>query len=149
MEAMTRDKNRETQPIDRLANLLVEDILDASDEEILAEVREAGGDPDRDAVAMRALFERSIVVSNKARLAEARAAVAAIKQASKKSSPHVVDIATARQRLHNVLKNSNLPEPLTLAARKESELSDDDVRGLLADLEELGLLKNDDESTAS
>lgn len=145
---MTRHK-REAQPIDRLVNLLVEDILDTPDDEILAEVREAGGDPDRDAEAMRALFERTIVVSNKMRLVEAKAAVAAIKQAPKRSSHRVVDIATARRRLHHLLTHTNLPQPLTLAARKESELSDDDVRGLLADLEELGLFKKDDESTGS
>lgn len=146
---MTRHNRREKWPIDRLANLLVDDILHTADEEILAEVREAGGDPDRDAAAMRALFERSMVFSNKTRLIEAKAAVAAIKQEPKKSPNYVVDIATARRRLHHVLTHTNLPQPLTLAARKEGELSDDDVRGLLADLEELGLLKNDDEGTGS
>ena len=39
-----------------------------------------------------------------------------------------------------VLTMPNVPETLTLAARKESELSDADVAGMIEDLRELGLL---------
>ena len=35
---------------------------------------------------------------------------------------------------------------LTLAARNENELSDADVLGMLQDLEELGIIRPDDES---
>jgi hypothetical protein len=44
--------------LDRLADALVEDILSASDEDILAEFRESGGDSERNATDMRALFEK-------------------------------------------------------------------------------------------
>ena len=42
----------------RLADFLVEDILDASDEDILAEAVEDGEDPEAIAAAVRALFEK-------------------------------------------------------------------------------------------
>jgi hypothetical protein len=44
----------------RLTDALIEDILRASDEEILEEFREDGGDPDQHAAEMLALFEQSI-----------------------------------------------------------------------------------------
>lgn len=46
--------------LDNLADALVEDILNASDEEILEEFREDHGDPERHAAEMRALFERAV-----------------------------------------------------------------------------------------
>lgn len=45
--------------LDRLINALVEDILSASDEDVLAEFRDAHGDPDHHADEMREMFERA------------------------------------------------------------------------------------------
>jgi hypothetical protein len=50
----------------------------------------------------------------------------------------------ARERLRSVLKTLPEGQQLTLAARKESELSDADVVGLLEDLRELGVAFPDD-----
>jgi hypothetical protein len=147
MEAMTQQKNREPRPIDKLANLLVDDILGASDDEILAEFRADGGDPERYVVEMRARFEKSVIWNNKTRLAAAKAAVAADKRRRAQHSASVIDIASARRRLREVLMRTDLPQPLTLAARKESDLSDADILGLVADLEELGILPPEDGNT--
>jgi hypothetical protein len=46
------------EALDRLGDALVEDILAASDEEILAETKQDGEDPESVAAAMRALFEK-------------------------------------------------------------------------------------------
>jgi hypothetical protein len=46
------------QQLDRLADAIVEDILNLSDEEILEEMREDGKDPEQVAVEMRVLFDR-------------------------------------------------------------------------------------------
>jgi hypothetical protein len=46
----------------------VDDILQASDEEILAEFTESHGDPAKNAADMRALFERTVLATNKRRL---------------------------------------------------------------------------------
>ena len=50
----------EADPIARLADALVEDILATPDEEILAEMREDGLDPERVARHMRGLVEQAI-----------------------------------------------------------------------------------------
>ena len=138
---MTGTKRSDRDALDRLADALVEDILDASDQAILAEAGEDDDDPRAIAAGARALFERAKSMRAKARLADARAAVAADKRRSTVIAS--LDPVTARRLLERIVANDD-PETarkLTLAARKEGEgLSDDDVRGMLEDLEELGVL---------
>ena len=136
------------EPLDRLADALAEDILNTSDEDILAEFRESGGDAARAAADMRALFETSVIAANKRRLAAAKAGVAASRRgtAGAFALRAPIDIAEARRRLHAALKSPAAGPKLTLAARKESELSDDDILGMIDDLEELGILPPGDES---
>ena len=73
---MTGRKKEASDALDRLAAALVDDVLTTSDAEILAEFRADGGDPDQHAAEMRALFERSVLASNKSKLQAARAGVA-------------------------------------------------------------------------
>ena len=139
---MTAGKKAASDALDRLAAALVDDVLATSDAEILAEFRADGGDPDQHAAEMRALFERSVLASNKSKLQAARAGVARAKASALSSA--LVDMTKARERLHGVLKTLPEAQRLTLAARKESELSDADVVGLLEDLRELGVAFPDD-----
>ena len=57
---MTGDRNTARDKLDRLADALVDDILDAPDEDILAEIAEDHGDPETLADDMRDLFERIV-----------------------------------------------------------------------------------------
>ena len=133
---MTGKDKKERRALDRLADAFVDDILEASDEEILAEFTESHGDPAKNAAEMRALFEKAVLVINKRRLKAAQAAVTA--NARPAHSGPAIDINEARQRLRRILAGAVDPR-LTLAARKESELSDSDVLGMLDDLRELGI----------
>lgn len=56
-----------TDALDRLANALVDDILNTTDDDILAEVTEDNGDPEKIAEEMRALFERTVQEQGKAK----------------------------------------------------------------------------------
>jgi hypothetical protein len=56
-----------------------------------------------------------------------------------------IDITEARRRLRRVLDTPANNQPVTIAARKESELSDADVLGMLDDLKELGVIAPDDD----
>lgn len=49
---------KERAALDRLADLLVDDILSMSDEDILAEYRETHGDPVHNAALMQSVFEK-------------------------------------------------------------------------------------------
>jgi len=52
--------------LDRLASALVEDILETSDEDILAEVEEDYTDPEAHMAEMRALLERVCIAADEA-----------------------------------------------------------------------------------
>jgi hypothetical protein len=138
---MTSSDNNERKALTRLADALADDILNASDEEILAEFRENYGDPNRHAIDMRALFEKTVIAANKGRLAAARAGAAAIRRPAS-STP--VDIAEARKRLRSLRSSSSVSQPMTLAARNESELSDADVLSMYENMLELGAPPADD-----
>lgn len=135
---MTGKKSEARDALDRLADALVDDVRGTPDQEILAEFREINGDPDKLAGDMRALFERSVLTSNKSKLAAAKAGAERAKSTAPQASA-AIDIASARKRLRGILQTASTSEKLTMAARKESELSDADVIGLLEDLLALGI----------
>lgn len=134
-------KKNAREALRRLADELVQDILAASDQELLAEAAEDNEDPEKIAADMRRLFEEAENDVGKAQMAAARAAVDADQRRSAKILK--LDPAEARRRLALALENN--PDT-TLAARKGDDLSDDDVRAILEDLEELGIFpRSDDE----
>ena len=124
----------------RLADAMIEDMLAMSDEEMLAEFKEAGGDPVKNASDMRAAFEHRMLVANKRRMQAAKAGLEAAPPLPRRSAP--LPSTTARQRLHQALASCPSNIKMTLAARKENELSDADVISMLEDLEELGLIQD-------
>lgn len=132
---MTVKSERERRALERLADAFVDDVLQVSDEEVLAEYAETHGNPAKNATDLRALFEKTLLASNKRRIEAAQAVVAT---ATERTSALTIDITEARQRLHRILADA-VHEQLTLAARKESELSDSDVLRMLEDLRELGI----------
>ena len=122
----------------RLKQAMVEDILKTADENVVVQFAEDIGSPEANANRMRAIFDQAVLLAKKDRLHAARAGVAArliVDQAP------VVPIAEARERLRQVMAAHAGDKTFTLAARKESELSDADVLELLSAMRELGLLK--------
>jgi hypothetical protein len=141
---MTGSDNKGHEALARLADVLAEDLLATSDQEIVAEFVEELGDPAKNADAMRALFENSLLLSNKGRLQAARAGLEADLAAP--TIAKIFSIANVRDRLKRTLAACPPEIKLTLAARNENELSDADVLGMLQDLEELGIVASDAES---
>ncbi len=139
---MTGRKDRERQALNRLADALADDILNTSDEDILAELREEGIDPDQLAADMRTRFEKTVIAANKSKLIAAKAAVAADRGRKSAGAAVPIDMAQARRRLRSVMES----QPMTLAARNETEMTDSEVVGVLEDLKELGVLPPDEEA---
>jgi hypothetical protein len=143
MEAMTGKRSDHTALI-RLADAFVKDVLNESDEDILAEACEDHADPATAAAQTRGLFEKAMAMAGKGRLAAAKAALA-----KRPLSPTVarLDPAEARRRLDRILAHDpDTARKLTLAARNGQGLSDDDVQGMLDDLAELGITPDHDKS---
>jgi hypothetical protein len=142
---MTRNRKDHRQALVRLSVTLAEDVLNASDEEFIAELLKEGRNPTDEAQAMRGLIERAARDCGKARLAAAKAAISAERQGPPPGKA-ASDPKAARRQLASLLARNSI-RSLSMAARNESEMSDADVIGMLADLEELGIVPDDDEGT--
>ena len=126
--------------LNRLSDSIAEDILNMSDEEILVEFMEDGGDPKRNASEMRALFEKTLLLVNKRNMATAKAGAADSRRSNLFRPAIDLDITSARELLHSVIERNKDVSRMTLAARNENDLSDADVRSMLENFAELGLL---------
>lgn len=135
---MTGDPKDARDALRRLADALAEDILNAPDEQVLADAAEIYGDTDKLAADMLRLFEQTASEQSKAKLAAARAAIAADRRRPARAAR--LDPAEARRRLQRLLSaDPETARKLTLAAHKGEALSDDDVYSMLEDFEDLGV----------
>ena len=135
---MTGDPKDARDALGRLADALAEDILNAPDEQVLADAAEIYGDTDKLAADMLRLFEQTASEQSKAKLVAARAAIAADRRRPARAAR--LDPAEARRRLQRLLSaDPETARKLTLAARKGETLSDDDVYSMLEDFEDLGV----------
>ena len=136
---MTGKQSEEREALLRLADAMAEDAFTASDADIEAEAIEDGEDLRAVPAKMLALFERAESEAGKSRMAEARRAL----ETQRSAAPRALrlDPTKARARLQRALEQSpETAKKLTLAARKGEDLSDEDVLGMLEDLEELGII---------
>lgn len=141
------DDDKVRKALKRLDEASVEDILETSDQDILAEFQQQNGNPAQYAAAMRARFQKALLSANKGRLKAARAALDAAASSARQVAAKVVDIAEARRTLRGILASGMATGKLTLAARNETELSDADVLTMMADLRELGLWPDDKDNS--
>jgi hypothetical protein len=140
---MTGNPKDAHEALRRLADALTDDILNAPDKEVLEDAAELYGDPDKLAADMLRLFEQTASEQGKARLAAARAAIAADQRRPARAVR--LDPAEARRRLQQLIAaDPETARKLTLAARKGEGLSDDDVYSMLEDFEELGAIRPSD-----
>jgi hypothetical protein len=143
MEIMTKSFT----PGKELANLdsaLIDDLLATPDDDFLEEVKASGRDPRAAADRVRSIVAKGSALAAKSKLRAAKAAVAASRARPTPNPPHL-DAAHARQFLKEL--SSNDPEfrkRMTLAARNEEDLSDEDILGIIEDLRELGVLPDED-----
>ena len=132
------DPKSDRAALDRLADALAEDILNASEQDILAEVKEDGEDRAAIAAEVQALFAKAKAKVAKLQLAEAKAGAAA----SRRRPTNVIRLDRAKERKildWALTRDPQTAAKLTLAARKGEGLSDEDVHGMLEDLAELGI----------
>ncbi len=125
-----------------MADALFEDLLTTSDEELIAETIEAGGDPAAIADEMRSQFEKIAVQIRKERMKAAKTGL----QIARATQPRarIADIASARDALRQAFKEDGV----SMAARNEteSELTDEEVLRKYNDLIRLGVMEPDEGS---
>jgi hypothetical protein len=134
---MTGRKKSDRSALDRLADALVEDILSASDGELMSEV--GRGDVDG-AAAARAAFNRAAATSGKRRLASAKTGGHGLRQLP--PNFRTLDPKTARLRLDELIaRHPETASKLTPASHKGEKLSDEDVYGMLERFQERRVLE--------
>jgi hypothetical protein len=139
---MTKKKLASSEQLDRLDDILVEDILALSDEEVIAEARDRFGDPKIEVERLHGVIEGAILCASKAKLAEAQAAVGAHKRENRVGK--VIMLSAAQKRVvieRFVAQDPELQQKLTLAARKGKGIqTGNDIDGMIEDLIELGVI---------
>ena len=133
---MTGTRKDVREELQRLMSAIADDLTHASEQEISEDIVADGRNPTDEAEAVKKLIEEAAKQCGKDRLAAAKDAVKASKNENRSSNVSKLEASVARRQLTAVVKQRGI----SLAARNESQLSDDDVRSTLDDLEELGIL---------
>lgn len=136
---MTGNKNEYEAMLIRLADALVDDMMELTDEEIMAEAAEEYGDPLRAADEAQGIIDRAFVLAGKERLRSANAGVRF------KKAPKLKVMSFAKQDKVAIIRKVIVEARrgkmcLTLAARKEEELADANLDAKLEGLVELGVI---------
>lgn len=134
---------RETNPaLHVFADALVDDLLNLSDAEVLAEADEDGLDPEVQAAELRARITEAVLQSGKARLLAAKTSLKQLQAQSTNTSPvRVQDRSRVFARFAG--DDAQLGTRLTMAARNGEGASDRELESILRDLRDLGAI--DDE----
>lgn len=112
-------------------DIMVDDILEATDKEIINEAIEDGIDIDKEVFKTKKIF-------NKCRYDVAKKIVED-KKGDEGRTSKTVSIEEARQKINDFIKNNpETIESLTKAARSGEDIPDDDIIGYYEDLSELG-----------
>ena len=137
---MTSDDDAR-QKLSRVLDPLVDDILSLSDEEILAETQEGGGDPALLAAEVGNELAAAMSAVGKKRLAEARAAINSVSTLRRHPSITTMSLPDKTRILQQFAANDRpLQNRLTMAARKGDGISEEEIDTVLLDLIELGAL---------
>ncbi len=133
---MTNKRSDERKKLVSLADALFDDLFATSDEDILKEVADAGGDPQAIGDQMRSKFEDTLMQARKERLRAARAGRKAAQ--TEEETEKVVDVSLARKALQRAFQQDGL----SMAARNETEsdLTDEEVLRKYNDLVRLGVI---------
>jgi len=135
-EYIMNENRRNKLPVS-MADILVDDILESSDEDILSEAREKYDDVDSEIEKSRKLISATVMNSRKFRLAAAKEQLESNKAAKQESNVLSLSISDKRMLINQAKESVN---SLTLAARNEEEMSELDVDGVLQDLIDLGVI---------
>jgi hypothetical protein len=137
---MTR-KSKPGQELLPLADALVEDWMSLSDEEVFAEFRADGLDPEAVAAELRAHIGGLVSESRKSRLARARAGLAEARADRAASNVLHLPISRKQEILAQFASNDGrLRERMTMAARKGEGASEREIDEILRDLRDLGAI---------
>ena len=133
---MTDRRSDEQRRLVSLADALFDDLFSTSDEDIINETANSGGDPTEISERLRARFKETVLQSRKERMKSAQARRKAAQ--TRTTAMKVVDVSVARRALRHAFQQ----EGISMAARNETEkdLTDEEVLRKYNDLVRLGVI---------
>lgn len=140
---MTNKKPDPVLQIDRLTDMIFRDLSETSDEEILAEAIEDGMDVDKEVERITSIISDAVFTCGQAKLAAAKKELAERRKTERKNPFHSLSMQKKKAILNSVKSNDNLKKKVTLAARNENNLSEDDIEARLQSWYELELIDED------
>jgi hypothetical protein len=139
----TSRKPTASEELEHIEDALVEILLNATGDELRAEITAAGMDPDAYIAQMESAIASARAECSRQRLEGARAALTAWR--TKGRPPGDAEREAAQARLQRLRSGDRaLDEKLMMAARKGEGLSDHDLEGLLEHLAELERQERED-----
>eukprot|EP01012_Entosiphon_sulcatum_P065266 TRINITY_DN94177_c0_g1_i1.p4 TRINITY_DN94177_c0_g1~~TRINITY_DN94177_c0_g1_i1.p4 ORF type:complete len:150 (-),score=38.43 TRINITY_DN94177_c0_g1_i1:126-575(-) len=141
MEAMTERKDAAAK-LERLLNSLVDDITAATDEEIGAEAEQSAGGLVSLAARADQAINAAIAASGARRLNDAKRMAVGLAEPPNETSCTIKTLPfTEKKRLFDRFIGSNDVQrtKLTMAARRGEELTEEELDGILDDLDKLGV----------
>ena len=133
---MMNDKPRGKLPI-FIANNIVEDILEASDEEIVNEAQSAFEDVDLEIEKTKKLIQSAVMKSRKQRLFTAKKQLEG--KRSSQGGENILTLSFVQKKQLIEQAKQSVPS-LTLAARNEEDITETDADGMLQDLIDLDVI---------
>lgn len=139
---MTEKRHSYRAELVRLMDALADAAVEASDEAILAEAREAGSDPAAEAERVRAVLLRAVRAKQTEPLRKARRQYEAEAARLKTKAYHLPETAAQRRQLlfDFLAARPQMQSMVTVQFRELDQLSDADIEISLKKLAELGLL---------
>ena len=120
-----------------LANSFVEDILEASDDEVMSEARREFESVELEVEKTRGLIKSAVFQSRKERLFIAKKKLEEKKFIRENSNFLVLSLIKKKELIEQARKS--VPS-LTLAARNEEDVTESDADGMIQDLIDLGVI---------
>lgn len=140
------NKKTDEQKLAALIEALGESILEASDEEVLEELRLAEIDPETEAARLKARMLATVKTFRKRALDAARVGYARRLEQIEQKTYAIPKTAEARRNLFSlVIQQPRYAQYVTAQCRDLEKLTDNDIESYLQDLEELGILQNLDQ----
>ena len=137
---MTNDRSKQDlkSALDSLAN----EILESPNEEILHLYKEAGISPDEGPNRIKTVLSEKLNSFRRQRIRTARQNnESSIKTGKSIAIPETY--GEQRTLLEKLLSSPNIPEPLTVSFRDGKGIPDEDLKSILEDLADLGILEDE------
>ena len=136
---------------DWVSDLIIDDIMSLSEDELDQELTAHGFNPDQDAIKLRESLKSGSAEFRKQKFRNIKAELEQKKKSEKSSTDSfvkkiVASGKSAKDFLLEVMVSGKAPGDLTVAFRDGRDITEEEAASIIKDLKDLGYIKDDDET---